>query len=96
MDAFLSDGMIRGQAEPLRNWERLRLDAAVSEHAASRTVAVTSANSAVGKALLAQIASRETLRAVAMVRPEAALDRLPRSQRITSRVVIGYERCPTV
>ena len=63
----------------------------MSEHAASRTVAVTGANSAVGKALLAQIASRETLRAVAMVRREAALEGLPRSPRIASRVVT-YEQ----
>ena len=63
----------------------------MSEHAASRTVAVTGANSAVGKALLAQIASRETLRAVAMVRREAALEGLPRSLRIASRVVT-YEQ----
>ena len=63
----------------------------MSEHAASRRVAVTGANSAVGQALLAQVASRETLRAVAMVRREAALEGLPRSPRIASRVVT-YEQ----
>ena len=63
----------------------------MSEHAGSGTVAITGANSAVGQALLAQVASRETLRAVVMVRREAALEGLPRSPRIASRVVT-YEQ----
>ena len=63
----------------------------MSEHAASGTVAVTGANSAVGKALLTQVASRESLRAVAVVRREAALEGLPRSPRIAS-CVVAYEQ----
>ena len=54
------------------------------------TVAVSAANSAVGAALLAQIAAQDTLRAIAAVRRPEALDRLPRSQRITP-CVIGYD-----
>ena len=63
----------------------------MSDHAASGTVAVTGANSAVGKALLTQVAGGEALRAVAIVRREAALEGLPRSPRIASRVVT-YEQ----
>ena len=55
-------------------------------HADGGTVAITGANSAVGKALLARIAGRETLQAVALVRRETALDGLPRSPRIAPRV----------
>ena len=67
------------------------MDAAVSGRPGSGSVAVTGANSAVGKALLAQIAGRDTMRAVALVRREAALDDLPRSPGIASRVVT-YEQ----
>ena len=49
------------------------------------------ANSAVGKALLAQIARQDAVRAVALVRREAALEGLPRSPRIAFRVVT-YEQ----
>ena len=63
------------------------MDATVNEEAGSVTVAVTGANSAVGKALLAQIGSQDTVHAVALVRREAALAGLPRSPRIASRVV---------
>jgi uncharacterized protein YbjT (DUF2867 family) len=55
------------------------------------TVAITGANSAVGKALLARVAAEETLRAVAVVRRPEARDGLPRSPRISSRVV-GYDQ----
>lgn len=58
---------------------------------AGGAVAVTGANSAVGKALLARIAGQETVRAVALVRREAALEDLPRSPRITARAV-PYEQ----
>ena len=68
------------------------MDAAVNEEAGSGTLAVTGANSAVGKALLERIASRDTLSAVALVRREAALEGLPRSPRIASRVVRYDER----
>lgn len=54
-------------------------------------VAVTGANSAAGKALLARIAGQDTVRAVAVVRREAALEDLPRSPRITARAV-PYEQ----
>lgn len=54
-------------------------------------VAITGANSAVGKALLAHIADRDTMRAVALVRREAALEDLPRSPRIAS-CVVTYEQ----
>ena len=67
------------------------MDAAVNDDAGGGTIAVTGANSAVGKALLAQIAGRDTVRAVALVRREAALEGLPRSPRIDSRVVT-YEQ----
>jgi NADH dehydrogenase len=63
------------------------LDAAVNENANGGTVAVTGANSAVGRALLAQIAQRDRLRAVALVRREAALNDLPRASGIAPRVV---------
>jgi len=67
------------------------LDATVNENASNGRVAITGANSAVGRALLDQIASRETLSAVALVRREAALEGLPRSPRIASRAV-KYEQ----
>ena len=67
------------------------MDAAVNKGAGSGTVAITGANSAVGKALLEQISSRETLSAVGLVRREGALESLPRSPRITPRVVT-YEQ----
>ena len=51
--------------------------------ALSGNVAVTGANSAVGAAVLAQIAGQDTLRAIAAVRRPEALDRLPPSPRIT-------------
>lgn len=54
-------------------------------------VAVTGANSAAGKALLTRIAGQDSVRAVAVVRREAALEDLPRSPRITARAV-PYER----
>ena len=57
----------------------------------SATVAVTGANSAVGRALLAEIAGQETLRAVAVVRRRAALDGLPRSPRIEP-CVVAYDQ----
>ena len=63
----------------------------MNERADGGTVAVTGANSAVGKALLAHIADQDTVRAVALVRREAALEGLPRSPRIASRVVT-YEQ----
>ena len=67
------------------------MDAAVNQDASIGTIAITGANSAVGKALLEQIASRDTLSAVALVRREGALEGLPRSPRITPRVVT-YEQ----
>lgn len=61
---------------------------------ASGTVAITGANSAVGRALLGQLveqdadhAGRDALRVVAVVRREAALEHLPHSPRIAPRVV---------
>ena len=60
--------MIQGQAEPLSTWEVFFLDAAVNQDASSGTIAITGANSAVGKALLEQVASGDTLSAVALVR----------------------------
>ena len=61
---------------------------------ASGTLAITGANSAVGRALLGQVvernadhAGREALRAVAMVRREAALDGLPHSPHVAPCVV---------
>ncbi len=63
----------------------------MNERAGGGTVAITGANSAVGKALLAQIAGEEALRAVALVRRQAALDDLPGSPRIAPRVV-GYDQ----
>lgn len=50
-------------------------------------IAVVGANSAVGVALLAQVAGGDALDAVAAVRRPEALDGLPRSPRITPRVV---------
>ncbi len=67
------------------------MDAPVNDNAGSGTIAVTGANSAVGKALLAQVAGQDTVRAVALVRREAALEGLPGSPRIASRVV-PYEQ----
>ena len=57
----------------------------------SGQVAVTGANSAVGLALLARIAGEESLRAVAVVRRQAALAGLPRSPRIAA-AAIGYDQ----
>lgn len=51
------------------------------------TVAVTGANSAVGRALLARLAGQEMLAAVALVRRPEARDGLPASPRITVEVV---------
>ena len=67
------------------------MDAPVNDNAGSGTIAITGANSAVGKALLAQIAGQDGVHAVALVRREAALADLPRSPRIASRVVT-YEQ----
>ena len=67
------------------------MDAAVNQDASSDTIAITGANSAVGKALLEQVASGDTLSAVALVRREGALESLPPSPRITPRVVT-YEQ----
>ena len=53
----------------------------------SGRIAVVGANSAVGKALLAQVADRDAFDAVAVVRRPDALDGLPRSPHITPRVV---------
>ena len=53
----------------------------------SGCIAVVGANSAVGQALLAQVAAGDALEAVAAVRRPAALHELPQSPRITSRVV---------
>ena len=64
----------------------------MNEEASGATVAITGANSAVGKAMLAQIAGQDALHAVAMVRREAALEGLPRSPRIAPRVVPYDER----
>ena len=61
------------------------------EQAGSRRIAVVGANSAVGKALLAQVADRDASDAVAVVRRPEAVDRLPRSPRIAPRVV-DYRR----
>ncbi len=57
----------------------------------SGQVAVTGANSAVGKALLARLAGPEMLRVVAVVRRQAAVASLPRSPRIAA-AVIGYDQ----
>ena len=59
--------------------------------AGSGRIAVVGANSAVGKALLAQVAAGGGLHAVAAVRRREALARLPQSPRITPRVV-DYRR----
>ena len=53
----------------------------------SGRIAVVGANSAVGTALLAQVAAGAALDAVAAVRRPAALNGLPQSPRITPRVV---------
>lgn len=58
-------------------------------------VAVTGANSAVGAALLRQIASREALHAVAAVRRPEALAGLPQSPRIAGRL-LDYGRPESV
>ena len=50
-------------------------------------VAITGANSAVGTALLRQVAGREELRAVAAVRRREALAALPQSPRIAGRLL---------
>ena len=50
-------------------------------------IAVTGANSAVGTALLRQIAGQDALRAVAAVRRPEALAGLPQSPRITGRLL---------
>ena len=57
----------------------------------SGQVAVTGANSAVGRALLARLASEDGLRVVAVVRRRAAVAGLPRSPRVTASV-IGYDQ----
>ena len=67
------------------------MDAAVNQDASIGTIAITGANSAVGKALLEQIASGDTLPAVALVRRETALEGLPSSPHIAPRVVT-YEQ----
>ena len=67
------------------------MDPALNKEASGATVAITGANSAVGKALLAQIAGQDSVHAVALVRREAALEGLPRSARIAPRVVT-YEQ----
>ena len=67
------------------------MDAAVSEGTGGGALAITGANSAVGKALLARIAGQETFRAVALVRRKGALEDLPRSPRITP-CVVTYEQ----
>ncbi len=50
-------------------------------------IAVVGANSAVGRALLGQVAGRDGFDVVAAVRRPAALEGLPRSPRIAARVV---------
>jgi uncharacterized protein YbjT (DUF2867 family) len=64
----------------------LLLDAPVKQSGSGR-IAVVGANSAVGTALLAQVAAGAALDAVAAVRRPEALDGLPRSPRIAPRVV---------
>ena len=54
---------------------------------AATTVAVTGANSAVGRALLAQVADQDSLAAVALVRRPEAREGLPDSPRVTVEVV---------
>ena len=51
------------------------------------TVAITGANSAVGRALLARVADRDSLAAVALVRRPEAREGLPASPRIAVEVV---------
>lgn len=53
----------------------------------SGSIAITGANSAVGQALLTHVVGDEMLRAVATVRRPEAVDSLPRSPRITPRVI---------
>ena len=53
----------------------------------SVNLAVTGANSAVGRALLTQLASQDDVRAVAAVRNRETLASLPRSPRITPAVI---------
>ena len=62
-----------------------------TDHVGSEIVAVTGANSAVGKALLARLAGDDTLRVAAGVRRPEALAGLPQSSRIAARV-IDYDR----
>ena len=57
------------------------------DYVSSRHVAVTGANSAVGKALLARLAGQETLRVAAGVRRPEALAGLPQSPRIAGRLI---------
>ena len=52
----------------------------------SGTVAITGANSAVGRALLARVAGQDALAVVAIVRRPEALEGLPSSPRISARV----------
>ena len=54
---------------------------------AGTTVAITGANSAVGRALLARVAEQDSLAAVALVRRPEAREGLPDSPRITVEVV---------
>lgn len=54
-------------------------------------IAVTGANSAVGRALLTRLVGRDDVRAVAAVRHREALARLPRAPHITP-AVISYDR----
>ena len=57
------------------------------DYVSSGHVAVTGANSAVGKALLARLAGQETLRVAAGVRRPEALAGLPQSPRIAGRLI---------
>ena len=69
----------------------LLLDHSVPEHVGSVNIAVTGANSAVGRALLKRLVAQDDIRAVAGVRRREALARLPRSPHITPRL-ISYDR----
>ena len=69
------------------SWRRVTSTA----HVDSGQVAVTGANSAVGRALLARLAGDDGLRVVAVVRRQAAVASLPRSPRIAA-AVIGYDQ----
>ena len=57
------------------------------DYVSSGHVAVTGANSAVGRALLARLAGEETLRVAAGVRRPQALAGLPQSPRIAARLI---------